>query len=99
MGRADVMELFGHDVLREFGLVAFAAQVGEIKLLQVGGHDLGDGFGGGGVGKVAVASEDALFQSPGPARAFLQHLHVVVGFEDEHIRHADAFKHQLGDVA
>jgi hypothetical protein len=29
---ADVMELLGHDVLREFGLVAFAAQVREVKL-------------------------------------------------------------------
>ena len=32
MRRADVMELLGHNVLREFGLVAFAAQVGEVKI-------------------------------------------------------------------
>jgi hypothetical protein len=29
----DVMELFGHDVFREFGLVALAAQVREVKML------------------------------------------------------------------
>ena len=96
---ADVMELLGHDVLREFGLVAFAAQVRKIKMLQVGGHDLRGGFGGGGVGKMAVASEDALFQRPRPARTFLQHFHVVIGFEDEHVRGANAFEHELGNVA
>ena len=62
--RADVMELLGHDVLREFGLVAFAAQVREVKMLQVGGHDLRCGLGGGGIGKMAVSSENALFQRP-----------------------------------
>ena len=62
--RADVMELLGHDVLREFGLVAFAAQVRKVKMLQVGGHDLRGGFGGGGVGEMAMTAEDALFQRP-----------------------------------
>jgi hypothetical protein len=96
---ADVMELFGHDVVREFGPVAFAAQVREVKMLQIGGHDLRGGLGGGGVGEMAVASEDALFQRPGPARTILQHLHVVVGFEDEDVCGADAVKHEPGDVA
>jgi len=96
--RADVMELLGHDVLREFGLVAFAAQVREVKVLQVGGHDLRGGLGGGGIGKMAVPSKDALFQRPGPARTILQHLHVVVGFEDEDVRGTDAFEHELGDM-
>ena len=96
---ADVMELLGHDVLREFGLVAFAAQVREVKLLQPGGHDLRDGLGGGGVGDMPVPAEDALLERPRAARTILQHLHVVVGFEDEHVRGADAFEHELGDVA
>ena len=61
---ADVMELFGHDIVRKFGPVAFAAQMREVEMLQVGGHDLRGGLGGGGVGKMAVASEDALFQRP-----------------------------------
>lgn len=99
MHRADVMELFGHDVLREFGLVAFAAQVGEVKVAQVGGHDLRGGFGGGFVGQMAVAAEDALLEAPRAARTILQHLHVMVGFEDEDVRGADAVEHQLGDVA
>ena len=93
------MELLGHDVLREFGLVAFAAQVREVKLLQPGGHDLRDGVGGSGVGDVAVASEDALLQRPRAARTILQHLHVVIGFEHEDVRGADAVEHELGGVA
>jgi len=45
--RADLKKLLGHDVLREIGLVAFAAQVREVKMFQSGGHDLRGGFGGG----------------------------------------------------
>ena len=30
---------------------------------------------------------------------FLQHLHVVIGFQHQHIRGADAFEHQFGHVA
>ena len=61
---ADVVELLGHDVLREFGFVAFAAQVREVKMLQAGGHDLRGGFGGGHVGQMAVPAQNALFERP-----------------------------------
>jgi hypothetical protein len=97
--RADVVELLGHDVLREFGLVAFAAQVGKVKIFQFRRHDLRGGFGGGHVREMAVAAEDALFERPRAARTILQHLHVVVGFEDEDVRGADAVEHELGGVA
>ena len=30
---------------------------------------------------------------------FLQHFYVVVGFQHQHVRGADAFQHQFGDVA
>ena len=99
MFSADVMELLGHDVLREFGLVTFAAQVGEVKVLQFGGHDVRGGFGGGHVREMAVTAEDALLERPRAARAILQHLHVVVGFEDEDVRGADAVEHEPGCVA
>ena len=96
---AEVVELLGHDVLGELGLVAFAAEVREVELAEVGGDDLGDGFGGGDVGDVTVTAEDALLESPGTARTVLEHLHVVVGFEDEDVRGADALEHQLRDMA
>ena len=99
MRRADVMELFGHDVLREFGLVAFAAQVGEVKIFQFRRHDLRGGFGGGDVREMAVAAEDALLERPRAVRTILQHLHVVVGFEDEDVRGADAVEHEPRGVA
>jgi len=96
---ADVEKLFGHDVLREFGGIAFPAQVRQVKLPQTGRHDLGDGLGSRDVGNMAVTAEDALFERPRTARTILQHLYVVVGFEDEDVRVADAFKNQFCDVA
>ena len=45
--RADMMELLGHDVTREFGPVALSAQMRQEKMLQPRGHDLRDSFGGG----------------------------------------------------
>jgi hypothetical protein len=57
------------------------------------------GFGGGDVREMAVAAEDALLERPRAARTILQHLHVVVGFEDEDVRGADAVEHEPGGVA
>ncbi len=99
MRRADVMELLGHDVLREFGLVAFTAQVGEVKVFQFGGHDLRNRFSGGFVREMAMATKDTLFQTPRPARTILQHLHVMIGFEDEGVRGARALDDEPGHVA
>ena len=48
---------------------------------------------------MAVPAEDALLERPRAARAILQHLHVVVGFEDEDVRGADAVEHEPGGVA
>jgi len=98
VGGADVVELFGHDVVREFGAIAFPAQVGEIKMAQVGGHDLSDCFSGGFIREMAMAAQNALLQRPGTVRTFLQHLYVVIGFKDEDVRGARAFNHQLGHV-
>ena len=96
---ADLKQLLRHDVLGQFGGVAFAAEVGQIKLPQAGGHDVGHRIGGGDVGDVAVPAQDALFERPRAARAVLQHLHIVIGFQHQHVRGADALQHQLGDVA
>ena len=64
VGGADLVKLLGHDVLREFGFIAFAAQVREVKVAQPVGHDMRGGLGGGEVGEMAVASEDALLEAP-----------------------------------
>ena len=93
------MKLLGHDMLRKFGLVAFAAQVREVKMAQFGGHDLRGGLGRGHVREMAVAPQDALFEAPSTARTILQHFHIVVGFKDEDVRGADAVEHELRRMA
>ncbi len=92
------MELLGHDIVREFRAIAFTAQMGEIKVAKVCGHDLSRGLGGGFVGEMAMSAEDALLQAPGTAWAFLQHLHIVIGLQHQHVRGAGAFNHQLRHV-
>ena len=99
MSGADVVELLGHDVMREFGFVAFAAEMGEVKMAQFGGHDLRGGFGGGFVGKMAVTTENALLETPRPARTILEHFHVVIGFKDEHVRRTNTLEDQFRHVA
>lgn len=98
MGGADLLEAAGHDVAGEAGLVALAAEVGEVEVFELGGHDLGGGVGGGFVGEMAVAAEDALLQAPGTA-AFLEELDVVVGLEHEDVGGANAVENEFGDVA
>ena len=99
MGGADFLEAFGHDAVGEFRFVAFAAQVGEIKMTQFGGHDLRGSFGGGLIREMAVTAEDALLQAPRTADTILQHFHVMIGFEDENVRGARALDDQFRHVA
>ncbi len=99
MGGADVVKLLGHDFLGEFGFIAFAAEVGEVEVAQVGGHDLGSSLGGGDVGKMAVAAENALFETPGATGTILEHLHIVIGFEHKDIGGTEAVENHLGHVA
>jgi len=64
VGGADLVEALVHDVMREFGAIAFAAEMGEVKMAQFGGHDLRGGFGSGFVREMAVTAEDALLETP-----------------------------------
>lgn len=99
VARAEGLQAIGHDALREFGFVAIAAQVAEVEMSQVAGHDFRDAIRGGFVGEMAVPAEDALLQTPRAMRTILQHLHVVIGFEHERVGFADALQHELCDVA
>ena len=99
MGGANLVQAFAHDVTREFGAVAFAAEMGKVKMFQSGGHDLRGGFGSGIVRKMAVTAKDALLETPRAARTILQHLHVVIGFEHEDIRRTNALDDQFRHVA
>lgn len=96
--RADFVQALVHDVMGEFGTIALAAQMGEKQMAEFGGHDLFGGIGGGFIGQMTVAAENALFQTPGPAHAVLQHLDVVIGFQHQHIRGANAIQNEFGHV-
>lgn len=99
MRSADFLEALMHDALRQFRLVALAAQVTEIKMAQFGGHNVLRGIGGRFVGKMAVPSEDSLLKAPRSARAVLQHFHVVIGFQHERVGVAHAFADEPREVA
>ena len=73
--------------------VALAAQVAQIKVAQLRGHDLRDGFGCRVVGKMAMAAGYALLEAPGPRR-ILQHFQVVIGFQHQHVGRANPFHDQ-----
>jgi len=99
VGGADLVQAFAHDVAREFRAIAFAAEMREVKMFQFRGHDLRGGLGSGFVRKMAVASKNALLETPRSADAILQHFHVVIGFEHEDVGRTDAFEHQFRHVA
>ena len=67
-------------------------------MTQIGRHNGFGGIGRGLVGEVAVPPEDALFEAPGPVRAILQHAHVVVRFEHEHVGLPDSIQDVFGDI-
>jgi hypothetical protein len=79
--RSDLLQALADDAVREFGAVAFAAQVAEVQMAQVGGHDLLSGISGGFVREMAVPAQNALLEAPGPRGAILEHLDIVIGFQ------------------
>ncbi len=81
MAGPDASQTIIHDAVGQGGPVAFAAQVSKVEMTQLGGHELLRGIGGGFVGEMAMTAEDALFEAPGPVRAILQQLDIVIGFE------------------
>ena len=96
---ADFLKARAHHAVREFGAVAFSAQVAEIKTAQTGGHDRLGGIRGVFVGEMSMSAEDALFEAPRPADGVLQHFDIVVAFKDENVGGANAFDDQFGDVS
>lgn len=96
---AEFEEAGGDGLVGELGAIAVAAEVAEVELLQVGVQDLVEDIGGGVIGEVAVAAEDALLQTPWTSHIFLQELQVVIGFQDNDVRAADAFHDELGGMA
>lgn len=99
VGGTDAAEGFADDGLGEGRAIAVAAEVAEVEVTQLGGHDFCGDLRGCVVGKVAVPAEDALLGGPGTAGVVLEHFHVVIRFEDEDVGGADAFDNEAGGVA
>lgn len=99
VGRADPLELVVNHAEGEIGVVAFAAQVPKVQMAKVSGHDSRRSLRSGFVGEVTMPTQDPLFEAPRAAQAFLQQLHVVVGFQHQHVGGTNAFQNQFGDVA
>ena len=96
---ADLPEAVADDAMRQFGAVAFAAQMAEVQVAQLGGHDLLGGVGSGFVRQVAMPAQDALFKAPGTVRAILEHLDIMVRFQHQRMGRADPFEHQPRGMA
>ena len=90
---------FGGDA-DEIGIVVFLRDVGENEMANTGIEAFGIGkeFADGVIREVAGAGEDALLDDPG-IRANLEHVEIVVGFEDEAIGLAEVDADVVREVA
>jgi hypothetical protein len=94
MAGAHPLELIAHHPVREFRPVALATQMTQIQMPQISRHDLLGGFRGGVIGQMTVTAEDALLETPRTMQTILQHFHIVIRFEHEHIRVTHPIDHQ-----
>lgn len=97
-GEAAAGEGFAGVVFGEEGDVMVFAEVAEEEGFDLSGEVGGDVFAGGGVGEVAFAAEDALFDGPRDG-ADLEHGGVVVGFEEDGLAAAEVPFDGVGHVA
>lgn len=98
MGCADSPKLRVHDTESEFGFVAFATEMAQVEMSQVCGHDVGGTIGRILVGKMAVSTENSLFEAPRSTNTFLEHFDVMVCLEDEHVCCPDALSDKSCNV-
>jgi hypothetical protein len=84
----------------EIGVVVFLRDVGEDEMADAGieAFRVRKEFADGVIRKVAGAGEDALFDDPG-IRADLEHVEIVIGFENEAIGLAEMDPDVIGQVA
>jgi hypothetical protein len=84
----------------EIGIVVFLGNVGEDEMADAGIEALGIGeeFADGVIGEVAGARKDALFDDPG-VRSDLEHVEIVIGFEDEAVGLAEVDSDVIGQIA
>lgn len=99
MACADFHEALLHDLACNLRVITLAAEMGEKEMTEIGRHDIRRAVRRRLVGEMPVPAQDALLQTPRAMRAILQHLHVVIRFQHEHVGLADAFRDHPRDVA
>lgn len=84
----------------EIGIVVFLGDVGEDQVPDAGieAFGVGEEFADGVIREMAGAGKDTLFDNPG-IRADLEHVEIVIGFEDEAIGLAEMDSDVVGQVA
>ena len=84
----------------KIGIVVFLRNVGEDEIARNGVETVGvaEIFAYGMIRKMAGAAENALLDDPG-IRADLEHVQIVIGFEDQTIGAAQMHFDQFGHVA
>ena len=97
--RAAAEGFFGGEA-DEIGIVVFLGNVGENEVADAGikAFGVGEKFADGVIGEMAGAGKDALLDDPG-IRADLEHIEVVIGFEDEAIGLAEVDSDVVREVA
>jgi len=98
-GGAAAEGFFGGNA-NEIWVVVFLGDVGKDEMPDAGIEAFGIGkeFADSMIGEVAGAGKDALLDDPG-IRADLEHVEVVIGFEDEAIGLAEMDSDMIGQVA
>jgi hypothetical protein len=83
----------------EIGIVVLLGDVGEDEVADTGieAFGIGEEFADGVIGEVAGAGEDALLDNPGIG-SDLEHIEVVIGFEDEAIGLAEVDSYMIREV-
>ena len=99
LGRAPAQGFFSGEA-DKIGIVVFLRNVGEDEIARNGVEAVGVAkiFAYGVIRKMAGAAENALLDDPG-IRADLEHVQIVIGFEDQAIGAAQMHFDQFGHVA
>jgi hypothetical protein len=94
-----VFHFSADDFAGELGPIAIAAQMTQINVAKISVDDGLQRFSGGFIGKMPVAAGNALLQAPWTAWILLQHLQIVIRFENENVGGAHSFADKARGMA
>ena len=71
MRGTNLLQALIHDAMRQFGAIAFTAEMAQIQIPQLGRHDFLRAIRRGLIRQMPVTTEDSLLEAPRAARTFL----------------------------